>query len=634
MRLKPSLLALAIPFALVAQAPKAGVPDYSQTPRAQVPEAYTWNIQDLFPNEAAWRAEFDAVKALAGTVEPLAKGWTESPKAMAALLERLSEITLRGGKVGAYVSLQGDMDLRDARFQKLGGEVQMFMVGFGSKLAFMGADILKLGPDKVAAYVQAEPRLKPYRKQLEDTLRMQKHILPEAEQRVASMTGLFGGTAAKASGLLNNVDLPKPEVTLADGSKALLNQATFQRLRSSKVVEDRRKVMETFFANQKRFENTFAALMDGNVKRDLFEAKIRKFDTCLDSALFGDAIDTSVYRNLIQATRANLTPMHRLLKLRQRMLGLPEFRYGDIYASAVASVERRYPFDEGRKLVMDAVAPLGEDYGKAIRRAFDDRWIDIYPNLDKQSGAYSSGVSGVHPYVKMNYDGSFQQVSTLAHELGHAMHSWFSDKTQPAPMAQYPIFLAEIASTFNENMLMHRMLGQEKDDALKLFLLDNYLEGLRGTLYRQTLFADFELAIHEAVEQGKTLTPDFLNAKYLELTRLYYGHNQGVVKVEDYIQSEWSLIPHFYYNFYVYQYATGVIASMAISDAVLKEGAPARDRYLTFLKAGGSDFPLETLKKAGVDLSKPEAVNKAFQAFGGYVDEMEKIVARMEQRKK
>lgn len=634
MRLNASLLALAIPFVLVAQAPKAVVPDFSRTPRAQVPEAHTWNIQDLFPNEAAWRAEFDAVKALTGTVEPMVKGWTDSPQAMAALLERLSEITLRGERVGAYVSLQGDMDLRDARFQKLGGEVQMFMVGFGSKLAFMGADILKLGPEKVAAYVQAEPRLRPYRKQLEDTLRMQKHILPEAEQRVASMTGLFGGTAAKASGLLNNVDLPKPEVTLADGSKALLNQATFQRLRASKVVEDRRKVMETFFANQKRFENTFAALLDGNVKRDLFEAKIRTFDTCLDSALFGDAIDTSVYRNLIQATRANLTPMHRLLKLRQRMLGLPEFRYGDIYASAVASVERRYPYDEGRKLVVDAVAPLGEDYGKAIRRAFDDRWIDIYPNLDKQSGAYSSGVSGVHPYVKMNYDGSFQQVSTLAHELGHAMHSWFSDKVQPAPMAQYPIFLAEIASTFNENMLMHRMLGQEKDDALKLFLLDNYLEGLRGTLYRQTLFADFELAIHEAVEQGKTLTPDFLNAKYLELTRLYYGHDKGVVKVEDYIQSEWSLIPHFYYNFYVYQYATGVIASMAISDAVLKEGAPARDRYLTFLKAGGSDFPLETLKKAGVDLSKPEAVSKAFQAFGGYVDEMEKLVARMEQVKK
>ncbi len=634
MKLNPSLLALAIPFALVAQAPKTGVPDYSQTPRAQVPEALTWNIQDLFRNEAAWRAEFDAVKALAGTVEPLAKGWTASPQAMAALLERLTEITQRGRRVGAYASLQGDMDLRDARFQKLGGEVQMFMVGFGSKLAFMGADILKLGPDKIAAYVQAEPRLAPYRKQLEDTLRMQKHILPEAEQRVASMTGLFGGTASKVSGLLNNVDLPKPEVTLADGSKALLNQATFQRLRASKVVEDRRKVMEAFFANQKRFENTFAALLDGNAKRDLFNARIRKFDTCLDAALFGNAIDTSVYRNLIQTTRANLAPMHRLLKLRQRMLRLPEFRYGDIYASAVASVERRYTYEDGRRLVVDAVAPLGEDYGKAIRRAFDDRWIDIYPNLDKQSGAYSSGVPGVHPYVKMNYDGSFQQVSTLAHELGHAMHSWFSDKAQPAPMAQYPIFLAEIASTFNENMLMHSLLGQEKDDALKLFLLDNYLEGLRGTLYRQTLFADFELAIHEAVEQGKTLTPDFLNAKYLELTRLYYGHDKGVVKVEDYIQSEWSLIPHFYYNFYVYQYATGVIASMAISDAVLKEGAPARDRYLAFLKAGGSDFPLETLKKAGVDLSKPEAVSKAFQAFGGYVDEMERLVARMEQATK
>ena len=632
--LHASLLTLAIPFALVAQAPKVTLPDYSQTPRAQVPEACTWNIKDLFVDEAAWRSEFEAVKTQASGIEPLTKGWTDSPQAMATLMERLTEIWRRIERVGAYASLQGDTDLRNSHFQKLGGEVQMFMVGFGAKLSFMGPDILKLGPDKVAAFLKAEPRLQPYRKELEDTLRQQSHILPEAEQRVASMTGLFGGATSKASGLLNNVDMPKPELTLADGSKVLLNQATFQRLRASKVVEDRRKVMETYFSNQKRFENTLAALMDGNVKRDLFNARIRNYPGCLEAALFGDAIDTSVYRNLIQATRANLAPMHRLLKLRQRLLNLPEFRYGDIYASAVASVERRYPFEVGKGLVLDAVAPLGEGYGKAIRRAFDEHWIDIYPNLDKQSGAYSSGVPGVHPYVKMNYDGSFREVSTLAHELGHAMHSWFSDKTQPAPMAQYPIFLAEIASTFNENMLMHRMLGQEKDDALKLFLLDNYLEGLRGTLYRQTLFADFELAMHEAVEQGRTLTPDFLNAKYLELTRLYYGHAQGVVKVDDYIQSEWSLIPHFYYNFYVYQYATGVIASMALSDAVLKEGAPARDRYLTFLKAGGSDFPLETLKKAGVDLTKPEPVNRAFQAFSGYVDEMEKIVARMEPRKK
>jgi oligoendopeptidase F len=629
-----SALALAIPFALVAQAPQSAVPDYSQTQRSKIPVADTWNVGDLFANDEAWRSELEALNALSAGIETLAKDWTASPKAMANLLERLTEIERRGTLVYSYASLQSDENLADSKFQKMKGEVQTFFVNFSSKIAFVESDVLKLGPEKLQAHLQAEARLKPYRRDLEQILRKKAHVLPESEQRIASLTGLFGGTASKASGMLNNVEMPRPEVTLRDGQKVQLNIAIFQKYRGSKVVEDRRAVMDAYFSNTKRFENTFAALLDGNVKQDFFNAKIRNYPTCLEAALFDNAIEPAVYKNLVSTVRANLAPLHRLLKLRQRMLGLPEFRYGDIYASSVASVERVYPYDEAKKLVQDATAPMGEDYRKALQRAFGERWVDVYPNQGKRSGAYSSSVFGVHPYVLMNYNGSYREVSTLAHELGHAMHSFFSDKNQPHPMAGYPIFLAEIASTFNEGMLVNHLLKAEKDERLKLYLLDSYLEGIRGTLYRQTLFADFELAMHEAVEQGRTLTADWLNAKYLELTRLYYGHDKGVVTVEDYIQSEWASIPHFYRDFYVYQYATGIVASMALTESVLQEGIPARDRYLTFLKAGGSDFPLNTLKKAGVDMTSPKPIEAALRSFDRYVGEMEKLVEGMEQRKK
>ena len=323
--------------------------------------------------------------------------------------------------------------------------------------------------------------------------------------------------------------------------------------------------------------------------------------------------------------RSNLAPLHRLLRLRARMLGLEEFRYADLYASAVATVERTYAYDEARDLVLRATRPLGAPYARVLEGAFQGGWIDVYPNQGKQSGAYSSGVYGVHPFVKMNYDGRFHNVSTLAHELGHAMHSHLSEQAQPYPTADYPIFLAEIASTFNENLLMHALLETEPDATLKLFLLDNYLETLRGTLFRQALFAEFELAMHERVEQGQSLTPDWLNAAYLELTRHYYGHGQGVVRVDDYIQAEWSGIPHFFYDFYVYQYATGIVASMALAQAVLAEGEPARERYLAFLGSGSSRFPLDTLKAAGVDLATPQPVAAALEAFDGMVARMETL---------
>ena len=609
-----------------SSSPVETIPDYSGTPRAAVPDAFKWRIAELYPDEAAWRAALADLKARIPGLEPLGQAWTTSAQAMGDFLERLERIQIQGSRLSHYASLQADMDLGDTRYQTMKGEIQSVLVDLGARLAFMDPELLELGEAKVEAYIQADPRLVPHRVGFLRVLRLKDHVLPEGEARVVATAGLFAHAPHGAAGMLTDLDMVRPEVTLASGEQVLLSTANYQKHRASKDRGDRQLVMETYWTGQKRFENTLATLLDAGIKQDLFHAKVHHYPTCLDAALYPEAIDTAVYRNLVATVRANLAPLHRLLRLRQRMLGLPALRYADVYASAVNSVTRTYPYQEARDLVVRAAGHLGDDYARVLEGAFSDGWIDIYPNLGKQSGAYSSGVYGLHPFVKMNYDGTFHHVSTLAHELGHAMHSHLAEQAQPYPTADYPIFLAEIASTFNENMLMHTLLETERDTTLKLFLLDSYLETLRGTLFRQTLFAEFELAMHERVEQGQSLTPDWLNARYLELTRLYYGHDQGVVAVDDYIQSEWSGIPHFYYGYYVYQYATGIVASMALAQAVLAEGEPARQRYLGFLGSGSSRFPLDTLKAAGVDLTAPEPVLAALQAFDGLVGQMEALL--------
>jgi len=600
------------------------IPDYSGTDRSEVPETCKWRIADIFPSETAWREGFAEVRALAETLDAMARDWTASPGAMGDFMERLEQVNRLASRLAHFASLQGDMDLGDNRYQAMKGEVQSFMVGLGAKLAFMDPAILELGEARVESFIQADARLAPHRVGFLKVLRMKAHILPEGEARVVATAGLFAHAPSSAAGMLTDLDLPRPEVTLSTGEQVLLSTANYQKHRAAQVPADRQLVMETYWTGQKRYENTLATLLDAGIKQDLFHARVHHYGSCLEAALYPDAVEPAVYRNLVATVRANLAPLHRLLRLRQKMLGLPELRYADLYASAVSTVTRTYPYDEARDLVLRATGPLGAPYTRVLERAFGDGWIDVYPNRGKQSGAYSSGVHGVHPFVKMNYDGTFHNVSTLAHELGHAMHSYLSEQAQPYPTADYPIFLAEIASTFNENLLMHTLLETERDRTLKLFLLDNYLETLRGTLFRQTLFADFELAMHERVEQGQSLTPDWLNATYLELTRLYYGHELGVVRVDDYIQSEWSGIPHFYYDFYVYQYATGIVASMALAEAVLA-GGDARERYLGFLGSGSSRFPLDTLKAAGVDLTTPQPVAAALKAFDRLVGQMETL---------
>lgn len=609
------------------------IPDYSLTERKDVPAEYTWKIEDLFPNDKAWSDEKEAVRTKILLIDNLKSGWTSSPAKMLELLDLLNDINIKASRLYSYVSHQQAADLSDTKFQKMDGELQSIFVDYRAKLSFINPDLLKLGEANFKTYLDSEPKLAPYSFMAEDIFRNAAHILPEDQQKIVSLTGLFSGVPSKTAGILNDMELPPPVVTLSTGEKVVLNYANYVKYRGSKIRSDRILVMREFWKDHKKYENTFATLQDGAVKNHLFNAKVRNFDNCLDAKLFEDNIPREVYLNLIKYVKENTAPLHKFLKLKQKLLQIDKYKYEDIYASAVPSVEKLYTFKENEDIIIESLKPLGKEYIDELKHSFKDRWMDIYPNKNKESGAYSEGSYGVHPFIKLNYNGKYDAVSTTAHELGHAMHSYLTNKTQHYATSGYTIFTAEIASTFNENLLMEYMIKNEKDDMYKLFILDAYLDQVRGTLYRQTLFAEFELAMHEKVESGSSLTSDWLNNKYLELTKEYYGHDKGICEVDDYIQSEWSKIPHFYYNFYVFQYSTGIISSMALAEMILKGGEKERDAYINMLKSGGMDYSIDLLKTAGVDMTVKEPYEKAFARFGYLVDEMEKIMNKLNYNK-
>lgn len=627
-----ALMLVALFSAFAATAEKE-IPDYSMKPRSEVPVQYTWRVEDIYPTYEDWQKDKEALEKLITQIDGKAPGWTESAQKMADLYELNDAISRKAERLFQYAAFQSDVDMSNSKYQIMKGELQSIFVNLGVKLAFMEADLLKVKDETLEAYFKEESRLEPYRFAIEQTLRMRAHILPEEQQKIVSMTGLFANAPGKAANFLNDIDMPPPDVTLSDGSPVKLNSAMYYRYRASKEPSDRTLVMQTYWKNRKQFETTFAALFDGEMKEHLFTARTRNYKDCLEARLFGDGIDTLVYYQLIKSVKDNLGVFHRYLKLKGQLQGLDTMRYEDIYGSAVKSVDKTYTWEEGRALVAESLKPLGKEYSAVIKEAFDNRWIDIYPNKGKQTGAYSGSVYGLHPYVKLNYNGLYNEVSTISHELGHSVHSYFANKTQPHSNAGYPLFLAEIASTFNETFLLRHILKNEKDDLFKLFIIDSYLDQVRGTIYRQTLFAEFELAMHRRVEEGKTLTPDWLDKTYLDLTRQYYGHDTGVLRVDDYIQNEWSGIPHFFRNYYVFQYSTGMIASMALAEKALA-GKDGVERYLDLLKAGGSDYPLTLLKKAGVDMMTPEPAQAAFKTIDNLVTEEEQIVARLKAQNK
>lgn len=595
--------------------------------RARIPDKYKWDLSEIYASDDAWRAAREKLAAELPKVAAFKGTLASSPQRLADALELGSHLAKELNRLYSYASMSSDQDTRVSKYQ--GMEQEMVQVGatFGAESAFVEPEILKAGREAIEKFVAAEPRLKIYRFYLDDILRRAPHTLTDAEERLLAASSVMASAPSSVYGIFADADFPYPSVTLSDGQTIKLDSSRFNVERMRPVREDRQKVMSAFFNALGTFRGTFGATMNAQVQSDVFYAQARKYTSALEASLDSANIPTSVYARLIDGVNRNLPTFYRYLKLRQRMLGLSELHYYDLYAPLVASVDLTYTPEEAQRHVLAALAPLGPDYAAAARRALTERWIDFYPTEGKRSGAYSNnGAYDVHPYMLLNYNGKYTDMSTLGHELGHTMQSYLSAKAQPYPTANYPIFVAEVASTFNEALLIDHMLKSITDDKTKLSLLGNYLENIKGTVFRQTQFAEFELRTHEMAEKGQPLTGDALSKLYTEITRRYYGQDKGVCVVDDYVAHEWAFIPHFYRNFYVFQYATSFTASAALSEKVLAGDQAATKRYLTFLSAGGSDYPIALLEQAGVDMTSDEPLQLTIQKMNRVMDEMERIL--------
>jgi oligoendopeptidase F len=595
--------------------------------RSEITAQYKWNIEDLYPSVQAWKdaekkaaSQFDEVEKFRGKL-------SESAAELLACLEFNTKLSKEFGRLATYASLRSDEDLRDSNNLSLVQELQQIATQYSSKAAFVTPEIVQMSKEKIDSFIQKEPGLKIYRFPLYDALRMKEHTLSDKEEKILAESGLIAGDPHAIYSIFSDAESPFPKIKLSDGNEVTLTKAAYTFYRTLKNRDDREAVFKSFFEMFEKYKGTYGAALYSNVKTDMFYARVRKYDSSLQSALYPDNIPTEVYKALIDNVNRNLDTFHRYLKLKKRMLKVDTLKYSDLYVNAVEGVDLKYTYDEAKKLVIDALEPLGKDYTKIIEDAFNKRWIDVYPTPGKRSGAYSNGSAyDVHPYVLLNFNGTYEDVSTIAHELGHSMQSYYSNKTQPYPTADYPIFVAEVASTFNEALLINKMLETIKDDKTRLSLLMNYLEGARTTVFRQTQFAEFELAIHEKAEKGEPLTGDALNKLYGDILKKYYGTDKGICRIDDLYSVEWAYIPHFYYNFYVYQYATSFTASTALSEEVLAKKGDVVKKYMEFISAGGSDYPIELLKKAGVDMTTSRPINLTIAAMNRTMDEIEKIL--------
>src|SRR5262245_34311523 len=597
--------------------------------RAKVPERYRWNLADIYPSEAAWRSTKDKLAAELSQMKQFDGKLTSSPQVLADALERQSAFDKELSRLYVYAGMLADQDTRDSQHEGMRQEMTQMAASFGAQTAFIEPELLRAGQATLDRFVASEPRLKVYAFYLGDVARRAAHTLSAGEEKILADAGPLSAAPSNAFTILSNADFPYPTVTLSDGKAVKIDQAAYNDLRALPNRADREKVMSAFFTALGGFRRTYGTTMNGEVQKVSFFATARHYSTSVEASLDGANIPVSVYTRLVDGVNRNLPAFHRYLRLRKRILGLSDLHYYDLYAPLVGSVKLQYTPEEAQTIVLDAVAPLGAEYQATIRRAFQERWIDLLPTEGKRTGAYSNGGAyDVHPYMLINFMGKYADVSTVAHELGHTMQSYFSNKTQPYPLASYPIFVAEVASTFNESLLIDSVLKRIKDDDTRLALLGNYLENIKGTMFRQTQFAEFELRMHETAAKGQPITGDALAKLYLDITKKYYGDAQGICKVDDYIAHEWSYVPHFYRDFYVFQYATSFMASEALAAKVKAGDQSARDRYLRFLSAGGSKYPIDLLRDAGVDMTTDEPLGLTIKTMNRVMDEMESILAK------
>ena len=597
--------------------------------RARVADKYKWNLADIYPDVSTWRKQKAAISTEIPKLRDFRGKLSSSPQTLASALELSTRLAKELTRLYVYASMLADTDTRVSEPQGMQQEMQQAFAQYGAEASYIEPELLKAGNGTVEKFIATEPRLKIYTFYLRDIVRRARHTLSDAEEKLLADATPLAGSASNIYGILTNADFPYPTITLSDGRSVKVDQAGYSELRTSKNRDDRKSAMSSFFTSLGAFSRTFGTTINSEIQKVMFYAKARKYQTDLEATLDPANIPVSVYTRLVAGVNRHLPTFHRYLKLRKRMMGITDdLHYYDLYAPLVSSVDLRYTPEEAQQHVLAAVEPLGPEYQKVLQRAFNERWLDWQPTEGKRSGAYSNGGAyDVHPYMLLNYLGQYNDVSTLAHELGHTMHSYFSNKTQPFPTADYATFVAEVASTFNEALLIDHMLKQIKDTPTRLSLLGNYLENIKATVFRQTQFAEFELKMHEMAEKGQPITGETLDKLYLDITRRYYGHDQKIAIVDDYIAHEWSFVPHFYRDFYVFQYATSFTAAEALSAKVLSGDKEATKRYLTFISSGGSDYPVNLLKTAGVDMTTDEPLDLTIRKMNAVMDEMEKLLA-------
>ncbi|MCZ7586648.1 MAG: oligoendopeptidase F [Deltaproteobacteria bacterium] len=588
----------------------------------------TWDLSDLYPTVEAFLAEKKSFEADLKKIEAYKGRLAESAKVLKEALDVYWGLEERQRRMESYAGRLSDQDTRDQTNKAYASEVSQNRSRLGTVSAYMEPEIVALGEAGVEKFLAAESGLASYRRPLEETLRLAEHILSPQEEKILAAASDIAGAGSNIYGLFSNADLPRKTITLSDGSEVKLTDANYAKYRRAPVKADRDLLAETFFSQYDGFKRVIGEMLYTQIKAHRFYAEARGYDSTLASALNRDDVDPAIYKTLIETAHKNLPTFHRYLRLKARAMGVAKVDYQDLYASFTEDVSIDVPWAEAKTMLVESLAPMGEDYVKNIRASLENRWIDVYPTEGKRSGAYSSGWAyGVHPYVLMNYNDEYQDVLTLAHELGHALHSHYSNAAQPLPSSDYSTFVAEIASTFNENLLNDYMLKKVQDENERFYLLGNFLDGtIKGTFFRQIQFAEFEWMAHQRVEAGEALTGETLSKMYLELVRKYYGHDEGACNVPEFYAAEWAYIPHFYFNYYVFQYSTSVAAASALSEKVLAGEPGALARYQGLLKAGGSNDPVTLVREAGIDMTEPEAFDALVARANRYMDELEKIL--------
>lgn len=591
--------------------------------RDQVPEEFTWNLKDIFESDEAWAAENESLKAALKEAEAFVGKLGESAEALLGFFRLDDRLSVRAEKLYCYASCKSDQDISNSFYQDMRGKAVSTLTRLSESLSFAAPEIMAIDEDKLNLFYIAQPELEGYRRSIYKIRRRAAHILSHQEEALLAAAGEMAESSEKIASVFRNADVRFPDAVDSEGKPHQLTGGTLVPLMQSGDRTLRKSAFDNFYSRLDEYKNTIAATLDGQFKQLMFFSRARRYDSAIAASLDATEVPVEVYTKLIETVHANMDKMYRYVALRKRMLGVDELHMYDVYTPLLAELDDKISYREAQETVLKALAVLGDDYVELLKLGFDNRWIDVYENEGKRGGAYSTGGSRPHPYVLLNHKDNLDSLYTLAHEMGHALHSYHSTKYQSVSQSDYVIFVAEVASTCNEVLLTRYLLENTQDKTRRAYIINHFLEEFKSTVYRQTMFAEFELEMGRMAERGETLTADTLSERYKALNTLYFGPD---MVIDDGIALEWARIPHFFYNYYVFQYATGFCAAMAIADRIREKGASAVEDYKRFLSGGCSTDPISLLKIAGVDMSSPEPVNNALRIFGELIDEMEALL--------